>query len=97
MDISVADVAASSTAGLILWAIKSLRDNRLRIEGTLQANREVAQQGLSEVNRNVTLIGVNVSTLKTWSEFHQKQDDERHEESKRERQQIWQTIERRKE
>ena len=96
LTISVADVATPLIAGLILWGIKNLRDSRVKLETTLETNRESSEKAMSQMNTNVGMIGVTLSSLKTWSEFHQKQDDERHEESMRERQQLRDTIERRK-
>lgn len=96
MDISIADIAASTTAGLILWAIKSSRENRVKIETTLEMNRDAAVSALQVVNTGVMETKAEVGKLNMWAEQHQKQDDERHEESKLERQKLWEAHERRK-
>ncbi len=95
MDISIADVMAPTAAGLIIWAIKTSHSNRKTLEATLELNRKAAVDAIEKVSGNIGMIGVTVESIKTWSEFHQKQDDERHEEAKSDRDKIWATIERR--
>jgi len=96
MDFSIADVAATTTAGLIVWAIKQTYSNRKGLEATLESNRKAAVEAVDKVNANIGMIGVTVGSIKTWSEFHQKQDDERHLEHKSQVEKIWETMERRK-
>ena len=79
--ISVADVAASVTVGLILWGIKSVSSGRKEIVSSVTA----LSQHVAETNGRL---------LKLESEMisHEKLDDERHADEKQDRQNIWEKL-----
>lgn len=85
VSISVADVAASVTVGLILWGIKSVSSGRKEIVGSV-----------TELSKHVAQTNGRIGRLEVGLDAHIKQDDERHDGVTREQDAMWRELGKRK-
>lgn len=85
ISISVADVAASLTVGLILWGIRSVSSGRKEIV-----------QSVDRLGEKVNETNGRVIKLETEIEGHIKYDDQRFEHQDKTNEKMWEQIERRK-
>lgn len=85
LSISVADVAASLTVGLILWGIRSVSSGRKEIV-----------QSVDRLSEKVAETNGRVIKLETEIESHIKYDDQRFEHQDKTNEKLWENIDRRR-